>query len=175
MPNDKEETKDREGVKEKEEAKVVGGDNKPGNPMIKLITIVLALLVIGGGGYFGWNIYTKEAETNPEVKEKEVEKAMVYPLKSFVVNLYDKKGIGKRYLKVTVELEYVGEENKITIDDNIPQLRDAILILLSNQTLRDINTIEGKLELKHELLSRMNQVFGEGIIRRIYFTEFVVQ
>ena len=175
MPKDKEETKDREDIKEKEEAKVAEEDNKPGIPMIKLIIIIVALLVIGGGGYFGWSIYTKEAETNPEVKEEVVEKAMVYPLKSFVVNLYDKKGIGKRYLKVTVELEYVGEENKNTIDDNIPQLRDAILILLSNQALSDINTIEGKLELKQELLSRMNQTLGEGIVRRIYFTEFVVQ
>jgi flagellar basal body-associated protein FliL len=35
--------------------------------------------------------------------------------------------------------------------------------------------MEGKLELKQALLSRINQALGEGIVQRIYFTEFVVQ
>jgi flagellar basal body-associated protein FliL len=35
--------------------------------------------------------------------------------------------------------------------------------------------MEGKLELKQTLLSRMNQILGDGVVRRIFFTEFVVQ
>jgi flagellar basal body-associated protein FliL len=35
--------------------------------------------------------------------------------------------------------------------------------------------MEGKLALKQELLERMKQILGEGVVRRIYFTEFVIQ
>ena len=100
---------------------------------------------------------------------------ITFPLKSFIVNLMDKKGVGKRYLKVTMEIEVNGEEHRKMVERYKPQLRDTILLLLSSQILKDINTMEGKLELKQALLSRMNRITGEGIIQRVYFTEFVVQ
>ena len=55
------------------------------------------------------------------------------------------------------------------------QLRDTILLLLTSQSFKEISSIEGKLDLKQALLSRINQTLGEGLVRRIYFTEFVVQ
>jgi len=35
--------------------------------------------------------------------------------------------------------------------------------------------MEGKLELKHAILLRMNQILGNKTVRKIFFTEFVVQ
>ena len=111
-------------------------------------------------------------------KQRETKKgkvSIICPIKSFVVNLLDKKNVGKRYLKVTMQLEVGKEEDRVLIENNIPQIRDTVLLLLSSQTLKEINTMEGKLELKQTLLSRMNQILGDGVVRRIYFTEFVVQ
>jgi flagellar FliL protein len=87
----------------------------------------------------------------------------------------DKQGVGKRYLKITMELEVNKEEDKLLIENHNAQIRDTILLLLSSQSLKEINTMEGKLELKQNLLSRMGQILGDGVIHRIYFTEFVVQ
>ena len=87
----------------------------------------------------------------------------------------DKQGVGKRYLKITMELEVNKEEDKLLIENHNAQIRDTVLLLLSSQSLKEINTMEGKLELKQNLLSRMGQILGDGVIRRIYFTEFVVQ
>jgi flagellar FliL protein len=87
----------------------------------------------------------------------------------------DKAGAGRRYLKVALELEIGSEEDKQVLDKTIPQLRDTILLLLSSQTFGEINTMEGKLELKQALLTRINQALGEKIVHRLYFTEFVVQ
>jgi flagellar FliL protein len=101
--------------------------------------------------------------------------SIVCPLNSFVVNLLDKNGVGKRYLKVTMQLEVGKEEEKLLIENHNPQIRDTVLLLLSSQSLKEINTMDGKLELKQALLSRMNQILGDGVVRRIYFTEFVVQ
>lgn len=157
--------KEKEEVKESEE-------DKPKKSKLKLIIIGVLVLLLGGGGFFGYSKYKKG---KGEEAEEEKKVSIICPLKSFVVNLYDKRGVGKRYLKVTMELEVGKEEHKLKVEENIPQLRDTILILLSSQTLKEINTMEGKLELKHGILSRMNQVLGEKIVRSIYYTEFVVQ
>ena len=106
--------------------------------------------------------------------EEEMEKRTI-PLESFIVNLMDKAGLGKRYLKVRIMLEVSSEEGGIKIQKHNPQLRDSILLLLSSQSFKEINSIEGKLELKQALLSKINQILGDGIVHGIYFTEFVVQ
>jgi len=87
----------------------------------------------------------------------------------------DKSGVGKRYLKITMELEVNKEEDKLLVENHNAQIRDTVLLLLSSQSLNEINTMEGKLELKQNLLSRMSQILGDGVVRRIYYTEFVVQ
>ncbi len=55
------------------------------------------------------------------------------------------------------------------------QLKDTILMLLSSRSFEEISTVEGKLDLKQNLLARINQALGENVVSRIYFTEFVVQ
>jgi flagellar FliL protein len=158
-------------TEEREEAEE-GDKEKPKNSKLKLIIIGGLLLLLGLGGFLGYNKY-KRSNENKADKEEQI--SIIIPLKSFVVNLFDKKGIGKRYLKITMELEVGKEEDRMKVESNIPRLRDTVLILLSSQTLKEINTIEGKLELKNAIVLRMNQILGNKIVRRIYFTEFVVQ
>jgi flagellar FliL protein len=158
-------------AEEKEEVKE-GEEKKPKKSKLKLIIIGGLVLLLGVGGYFGYSKYKKSNE-NKAKKEEQV--SIIIPLKSFVVNLFDKRGMGKRYLKISMELEVGKEEDRVKVEDNIPRLRDTVLILLSSQTLKEINTIEGKLELKNAIVLRMNQVLRNKTVRRIYFTEFVVQ
>ena len=147
-----------------------------------IIAIVL-MVVLGAGGFLGWNLLANKdssaAEDNQQIAESRVKKKgeakILCPLESFIVNLMDKSGLGKRYLKVTMELEVGDEEGKSIIDTHKTQLKDTILLLLSGLSFEEINSIEGKLSLKQALLSRTNQILGGNIISRIYFTEFVVQ
>ena len=163
-------------AKGNEEAKDTDQEAKPKKSKLKLIILAVVVIILGTGGFFGWDWYSKGKAKAAATGQKEGEVgSIVYPLKSFIVNLFDKKSAGNRYLKVAIELEIDGEKKKAIVDQNIPQLRDTILLLLSRRSLKDVNTLEGKLELKQTLLSRMNRVLGEGIVQRIYFTEFVVQ
>ena len=141
---------------------------------LKLIIIAIVILFIGVGGIFGYSNINKGKEKKAET-DKADKASIVLPLNSFVVNLMDKRGVGKRYLKITMELEVNKEEDKLLVENHNAQLRDTVLLLLSSQSLNEINTMEGKLELKQNLLSRMSQILGDGVVRRIYFTEFVVQ
>ena len=141
---------------------------------LKLIVIAIVVLFIGVGGIYGYSKFNKGKEKKAEISQAD-KASIVLPLNSFVVNLMDKQGVGKRYLKVTMGLEINKEEDKLLIENHNAQLRDTVLLLLSSQSLKEINTMEGKLELKQNLLARMSQILGNGIVRRIYFTEFVVQ
>ena len=160
---------------------------QPKKSFLKFIILGVIVLVLGVGGYTGWSLFIKgkKEEIKKEENKKEARKpyskkkkenlGIVYPLDSFIVNLMDKAKVGKRYLKVRIILEVGDEEGQKTVDSHIPQLKDTILLLLSSQSFSDINTMEGKIELKQLLVSKMNQLLGQGIVHRLYFTEFVVQ
>jgi flagellar FliL protein len=155
----------------------------PSKGMMKWIVLAVLIVVLGGGGFAGWSYMSKPQEKSPkgggaekarEVKKEETVKE-ICPLDSFIVNLMDKSSVAKRYLKVTMALEVGAPEIKLKIDRDKTQLRDTIILLLSSQGFQDISTVEGKLGLKQEILSRVNQVLGPGAVTRVYFTEFVVQ
>jgi flagellar protein FliL len=97
----------------------------------------------------------------------------IYPLEPFIVNIYD--GQELRYLKIKIEMEMVGVGVKAEIDARLAPIRDAILVLLSAKTLQDIQDVQGKNQLKDEILGAINKVLPPGKIAKIYFTDFVVQ
>jgi len=161
-------------AEEKKEVKDAEKEQAPKKSKLKFIIIAVAVMLIGAGGIYGYSKYDKEKKDNAE-ETKEKIMSIVCPLNSFVVNLQDKTGVGKRYLKLTMQLEVGKEDDKLLIGNHNAQIRDTVLLLLSSQSLKEINTMEGKLELKQTLLSRMNQILGNNVVRGIYFTEFVVQ
>jgi flagellar FliL protein len=99
--------------------------------------------------------------------------ANIFPLEPFIVNIYD--GQELRYLKVKVEMEMAGVGVKTELDSRLAAIRDAILVLLSTKTLQDIQDIQGKNQLKDEILASINKIIPPGKIAKIYFTDFVVQ
>ena len=159
-------------------------EEQPKRSSLKLIIIGVLVIILGAGGYLGWDLFIKgnkvkeqiSEETRPQKNKKEKEEAVVtYPLDTFIVNLMDKSGSGKRYLKVAIILEIGKQEQTMILDKYKAQLTDTILILLSSKSFNEISTMEGKLGLKRALLSRINQILGDVVARRIYFKEFVVQ
>jgi flagellar FliL protein len=156
---------------------------QPKKSFLKFIILGVMVVVLGAGGYVGWNYF--KGNKNEDIKEIQTTKAdankkkdeakIVFPLESFIVNLADRSGLGRRYLKVTLALEVRDEEKKKIVEGYTAELRDTILLLLSSQSFSEISTMEGKLELKQALLSRINHAVGGGVVQRVYFTEFVVQ
>jgi len=150
----------------------------------KLVIMVIAVIMLGAAGYGGWSFLVKGKDqekkkesqaSRPNPADKKDELKIVFPLESFIVNLADKTGLGKRYLKVTLALEVNDVDKKKMVEAHEAELRDNVLLLLSSQTFAEISTMDGKLELKQALLSRINQAIGTVVVRNLYFTEFVVQ
>jgi flagellar protein FliL len=88
------------------------------------------------------------------------------------VNLAD---TDPRYLKLTVKVEVETAQTKQEVTERTPQIRDAILILLTSKDSQSLRPAAGKLQLRDEILERVNPLLSTGEAKNIYFTEFVVQ
>lgn len=163
----------------------------------KLLIIIIAAVVLLGGGAAAYFFFfaggdepavTEGGEGGPKVEGQETageggggggegaegeKQSTVYPLDPFIVNLADP--VGNRYLKVKLALQLESTMLQAEVEMKIAQVRDAFLLLLSSKSLAQINSTEGKLKLRSELMHRVNQVLKKGRVTTIYFTEFVVQ
>lgn len=122
------------------------------------------------------------AGINPFHKEKEVVEKKpsipslqghIYNLDSMIVNLADTEF--PRYLKIKIDLESEQTKPNEEFDKRLPQLKDTILSILTGKTYAEIVESKGKLQLKEEILAEANQLFETVKIKKVYFTEFVVQ
>lgn len=157
---------------------------KPAKKSNKLLIIILLItgLVIGGGGAAAFLIFKNIKSENREGSGKESkQESMTNPLKlgpvmkldPFIVNL---SGAGGRnYLKMEISLELDNAVVQTEIDNKMPRVKDAILLLLSSKSFEEIQHAEGKLMLKNEMIALLNKILTSGMIKNLYFTNFVVQ
>lgn len=96
-----------------------------------------------------------------------------YSLEPFIVNIYD--GQELRYLKIKVDLEMANSAVKPDLDAHLAAMRDAIIVVLTSKTLQDIQDVQGKNQLRDDILNAVSKVVAQGKVTKVYFTDFVVQ
>lgn len=167
-------------AKEKD-AKIEGGEEaqkpaptkKKGKLLIIIIIAAVVLLAGAGGAYFLLFSKGSEKEKTTQAKDSKEAQGVNFPLEPFVVNLMDQGGT--KYLKVTIQVELANPKSMDAAKARTPQLRDAIITLLTNKTSEELISPEGKLLLKDEIKQRANQILGEGNVINVYLTDFVMQ
>lgn len=151
-----------------------GGSNKK---LIVIIAVVVLLAIIGGGAAF-FLLGDKEQKSDPEAEAAAMaaNAKMIGPMvtiDTFIVNILDDEE--NRYLKAAITLEVDSLTTADEITARLPQLQDAILLLIGNKTFGELRDMQGKMQLRAELLNRINEILSRGNVKRIYFTDFVVQ
>lgn len=145
-------------------------EKKSGSKKMIIIIAIAAVLAVAGGFFIYTQLIAKGKEGGSHKKE-EAKKTALLPLDPFVVNLAEQG----RFLKVTMQLELADAGNQAAATEKVPQYRDAIITLISSKSAESLSSPEGKIQLKDELLLRLNQASGKEIFKNIYFTEFVMQ
>ena len=162
-------------------------EKKKGGKLKWIIIGVILLAVLGGGGWFAYTKFLAgppadqaesadgaEGKKSAEVGEEgEPKDTQLVSLQSFVVNLADP--LGRRYLKLTLDVEVRDAKASEELTKEEPKVRDAVILLLSSKTFADLQSYESKLELKNEIVERLGQIIGESKVLRVYFTEMVIQ
>lgn len=169
--------KDKNKSNDTESEKGAGGKKKL---IIIIAAAVVLLLIIGGAAFF----FLKPAP----VVEEEVDPGLSVPvpeitqshsigpmveIKEFIVNIISEDE--RHYVKASFTLELNRIEALDETTKRMPQIRDSILLLVGNKTYEELQDLQGKKQLKAELISKINSFLQSGQIKSIYFTDFVVQ
>lgn len=154
-------------------------EEKKKGGMLKWIIIAVVLLALAGGGYFAYTQFfaapseeTAAQEEEAQVPAEQLEGQLV-PLPVFLVNLADP--LGRRYLKLGLEVEIKDAEAQAAMDKSMAKIKDSLLLLLSSKTYDELSTMQAKIELKQDIVDRLNQIIGNGNVLRVYITEMVIQ
>ncbi|PWU12793.1 MAG: flagellar protein FliL [Bdellovibrio sp.] len=148
---------------------------------------VLNLLVTGAGAYLVY-VSTLGYEA-PSIREEELaqvrklaseagtqegDQPLVYTMDKMTLNL---AGEPKRLMQIEVNLEMLNRESFEQIMDveARAKVRDRVLSLLGEQTFDEIEPIQGKLFLKDRLAREINSMLEGGVVKNVFFSEFVVQ
>ncbi len=160
--------------------------------LLKWIILAVLLLALGGGGFFAYKkFFAKAPEDGAKTEEQAAagehgggggepgEKAkpgagsQIVSLPVFLVNLADP--LGRRYLKLSMDVEVVDDAAKADVAKNEAKIKDALLLLLSSKTYQELSTLDAKIQLKQDIVQRLNLILGNGKVIQVYFTEMVIQ
>jgi flagellar FliL protein len=147
--------------------------------LLFIILIVVLMLGGGGSGFFFWKrssaqAATAKADSKKEKKSENEEDNVkeVIELLPFVVNLADREE--PKYLRMTVSLG-IGEGTEKPDPLFTTKVRNAILAVVTTKTADQILTVDGKTELRKEMLEAARSAAGKPEIHAIYITDFIVQ
>ncbi len=154
----------------------------------KFIFILLLLLILlGGGGYAAYHfgmadmvlgMFSGNATEEPEPAGEDGEAAPAVPattvtVQPFVVNLANP--VGSKLVRLSMDLEMIDAKSAEQLNQEMVKVRDSIILLLSSKTYADLAPMEGKLQLKSEIVERVNLILGGPKVVKVYFTDMIFQ
>lgn len=162
------------------------GQGGSGQKLGKLLLPIIALInlaTVGGGAFLvfkatlGYEPPTlREPAAMKELEEsrksEEGLEAVMYTMPSFTVNL---AGSPRRLIRVEMTFEMLDKDGFEEIVRNSPAARDAIVRILNAKKFDDVETIQGKLFLKDQIAVTLNQTMKAGVVKDIFFNQFLVQ
>lgn len=173
-------------AKEEVVAEAEVGPPKKKGKMLIIILAVVGVLVIGGGVGAYLLLSKPAAEENAKHGDEaaaegdheggDEEHPPVYvKLEAFTVNLADQESYLQTEVQLLVADAKVGE--KLTA--RLPEVRDALIRLLSSKTGEELSQQEGKDKLAIEIQKQINDVLGikkksEGV-KKVLFGAFIIQ
>lgn len=166
------------------------GSGKKINMMaiLAVVGILVNFGVVGAGLYFayaatlGWNapaITEEELVANLAkaglADSGEAESGpMILTLDHFTVNL---TGEPKRTIRLEVNLSMLNRSGFEELLDSAKtsKVRDRVVAMLQDRSFQDLESIQGKLFLKDQIVAETNRILHEGVVQDVFFSEFVVQ
>jgi len=156
-------------------------------PEKKRSWIIWALLVIpvfiieGVGAYIlVQRLFQPKSVTSQEVQAATKDKpsksppiGAVYLVSDIIVNPAETEG--RRFLNVTVALEYEGLQIGEELKKRDFQIRDTLISIFVSKRVDELDDIGDKENLKAEIAHRVNAVLTAGEIKQVYFTNFIMQ
>ncbi len=152
----------------------------------KLIIIIAAVLIILiGGGVAAYLLLLKAPPPEEEepateqaamINPDEIDPSVIGPmidLQEFVVNIISEDGT--HFLRTALTLELTNDIVLEEATQRMPQIRNAVLLLITNKTFEELRDLHGKKQVTAEIKSKINSFLTTGQVRNVFLTDFVIQ
>ena len=147
--------------------------------------VLIVVLVVGG---FLWLYLAKDSSSYIQVSQvtytdswtrknavgtvHELPKLNIAYFKDFIIDLKDKNGKSKILL---CDLAFdLSEDKVITELETDEDIRSIIYLTAKTKSAVALKSIEERKRLKKELLQELNKMLGEGIVKNVYFTNYLI-
>jgi len=155
---------------------IADGEGAPAKkklPLKHIIIGVVALLIVGGGGYFGYSMLFGHKEAKAAVPV--VKPAVFVEVPEILVNLSNSGSDRTQYLKVKMTLELPDALLIPQVTPLMPRITDTFQTYLRELRPSDLDGSAGLYRLKEELTRRVNATLSPTRVNAVLFKEIVVQ
>ena len=163
---------------------------KKKSPIMLILLLVNTMVVLALVSYMVFSKSSTPAQTEesateepvavPQKKIEHIDDDSLIPegggtvtLDPFLVNLLD--SAGQRYLKLTVVVVVDNEELTEELEVRKAQLKHSVIGYLRGLRYKDTIGPGGQEEIMENIHLRLNRIVTKGKIKKVYFTEFVIQ
>lgn len=139
------------------------------SPKNRAILIVFSVLVVCGiAAYFVIKeLAPKTAAAEPTAEELE---KITVETEEITTNLADRS-----FIKIKFKIQADGEDGKAELEKRLFQVNNIIIYELSGMKTGDLQGQKGIRHLEDLLKGRINKLMQEGIIKKVYTTEKIIQ
>jgi flagellar FliL protein len=143
------------------------------------VVVLQALLAIGITQFvivprLGHGAAAVTGEHAKEPAEAEHAEGVLVSLNEIIASLRSEGG-GKNYVRTSISVEVKDHEMALVIEERLAQLRDSVIMTVSQRTAAELTTPEGTKALREELTERLAEHLPEGALLNIYFSDLVIQ
>jgi len=163
----------------KQAAPKSGGPLENKAVLLGIVVVVQALLAFGLTQFvivprLGIQAGAMNASTSAATAGEVPEIGVLVGLEELIVTLQSETKL-PRYLRADVNLEVSDQAVADLVLARLPQLRDAVIMVLSSKTPAEIQRPEGKQALRDEIFRRLSEKLPPESLRNIYFSDLVIQ
>lgn len=150
-----------------------------GNRLLMIVALLLMLAVCGLSG-LGYLLLTGHHPTGvtpaPAPEQNKADTPPVFTkFDTIVVNL---AGPGGETLQVDLQAELASQDEQARLNDYMPRVRSALIMLLTAKTAAELATPQGKVELKTQIKQLANESIDghqDEPVKNVAFTSFLIQ
>jgi flagellar FliL protein len=134
--------------------------------LIVIIAIIAVVLVVG-------SILALKFVTGSNNSKQE--KPVLVSLNKEILTNLSSEGSMFHYIKVSVSLEVVNDSAAKIIEADMPRVRDEIISVFNGTKISELSTPAGIEQVKAKIVQRLNLLLNAKIVRKVLFTDMVVQ
>ncbi|NHO31629.1 flagellar basal body-associated FliL family protein [Acetobacter fallax] len=137
--------------------------------LVPIVGAVVAVLALGGGGWFYWQHSAKAVKPKTEAVQQE---PFLVDIPTIISNLDSASG-RPVFVKITAKIQAVGAYPS-QVQAHIPEIQDIFQTYLHESTQADLSG-NGIYRLREALLDRIAVQLAPIEVRDLLFTEFLIQ